>query len=75
MKIPPATDPRWNAFIRSEREFPLKCLASRIMYGQVRIVARRDPDLAIRLACEYFQKNQVLAADDLRTVLGPESHG
>ena len=72
MKVPPATDPRWNAFVRSEREFPLKCLASRIMYGQVKIVARRDPDLAIRLAYEFFQKNHLLAADDLRIVFGPE---
>jgi len=45
------------------------------MYGQVKIVARRDPELAIRLAYEFFQKNQVLAADDLRTVFGPEQHG
>ena len=75
MKVPPATDPRWNAFVRSERAFPLKCLASRIMYGQVKIVARRDPDLAIRLAYEFFEKNQVLAAEDLRIVFGPEQHG
>jgi len=72
MKVPPATDPRWNAFVRSERAFPLKCLASRIMYGQVKILARRDPELAIRLAHEYFQKNEVLAAGDLCIVFGPE---
>jgi hypothetical protein len=72
MKVPPATDPRWNEFVRSEREFQLKCLASRIMHGQVKIVARRDPELAIRLAYEFFQKNQVLAADDLCTVFGPK---
>ena len=72
MKVPPATDPRWAEFVRSERELPLKCLASRIMYGQVKIVARRDPNLAIRLAYEYFLKNEVLAADDLRIVFGPE---
>lgn len=53
----------------------MKCLASRIMYGQVKILAKRDAAQAIRLAYEYFQKNEALAADDLRMVFGPEKHG
>ncbi len=53
----------------------MKCLASRIMYGQVKLLAKRDPAQAIRLAHEYFQKNEALAADDLRMVFGPEQHG
>jgi len=74
MKPPPINDPRWGNFVQSEREYPLKCLASRIMYGQVKLIAKRDPDQAIRLAYEYFQKNEALAADDLRLVF-PEQNG
>jgi hypothetical protein len=75
MKVPPATDPRWSEFVLGHRDYPLKCLASRIMYGQVKIVAQRDPNRAIRLAYEYFRKNEVLAADDLRTIFEQAPHG
>ncbi len=75
MKVPPTTDPRWNEFVRCERDYPMKCLASRIMYGQVKLLAKRDPAQAIRLAYEYFKKNEALAADDLRMIFGPEPHG
>jgi hypothetical protein len=44
------------------------------MYGQVRLIAKRDPTQAIRLAYEYFHKNEALAADDLRLIF-PEKHG
>jgi hypothetical protein len=74
MKVPPINDPRWSAFVRCEKEYALKCLASRIMYGQVKVIAKRDPSQAIRLAYEYFQKNEALAADDLRMVF-PERNG
>jgi hypothetical protein len=68
MKVPPITDPRWAEFIAGQRNYPLKCLASRIMYGQVKLLAQRDPTQAISLAYEYFQRNQALAAEDLRTI-------
>lgn len=75
MKVPPTTDPRWNDFVQGRREYPLKCLASRIMYGQVKLVAQRDTAQAIRLAYEYFQKNEALAADDLRVVFELGNNG
>jgi hypothetical protein len=40
------------------------------MYGQARVLAKRDPEQAIQLAYEYFLKNQSLAADDLVAVFG-----
>ena len=75
MKVPPITDPRWTEFIQSRRDYPLKCLATRIMYGQAKLLAQRDPAQAIRLAYEYFQKNEALAAQDLQTVFGRGPHG
>jgi hypothetical protein len=75
MKVPPTTDPRWAEFVKGRRDYPLKCLASRIMYGQAKILAQRDPAQAIRLAYEYFQKNEALAAEDLRMVFGQGSNG
>ncbi len=51
-----------------QRDYPLKCLATRIMYGQIKLLARRDPDYAIRLAHDFFLRNETLAAEDLRTV-------
>lgn len=68
MKVPAVIDPRWVDFVQAKRAYPLKCLASRIMYSQVRLVAKRDVPQAIRLAYEYFQKNEKLAAEDLRTI-------
>lgn len=68
MKVPAVIDPRWVDFVQGKRAYPLKCLASRIMYSQVRLVAKRDVPQAIRLAYEYFQKNEKLAAEDLRTI-------
>jgi len=75
MKVPPLTDPHWAVFVQGHREYPLKCLASRIMYGQVKILAQRDPQQAIRLAHEYFLKNETLAAEDLQTVFGGGPNG
>lgn len=75
MRVPPTTDPRWNDFVQGRREYPLKCLASRIMYGQVKLVAQRDPAQAIRLAFEYFQKNEALAAEDLLAVFESGKNG
>jgi hypothetical protein len=40
------------------------------MYGQARVLAKRDPEQAIRLAYDYFQRNQGLAAEDLVAVFG-----
>jgi len=68
MKVPAVIDPRWVDFVKGKRAYPLKCLASRIMYSQVRLVAKRDVIQAVRLAYEYFQKNEKLAADDLRAI-------
>jgi hypothetical protein len=75
MKLPPLTDPCWADFIRGDRDYPFKCLASRIMYGQVKVVGQRDPAHAIRLAYEYFQRNEALAAEDLQIVFGHEHPG
>jgi hypothetical protein len=75
MKVPPPTDPRWSDFVQGRTDYQLKCLASRIMYGQVKLLAQRDPGQAIRLAHEYFSKNEMLAAEDLRVVFERGSHG
>ncbi len=75
MKVPPLSDPRWTEFVQGQRNYQLKCLASRIMYGQVKLLAHRDPAQAIRLAQEYFAKNETLAADDLRIIFERESNG
>ena len=75
MKLPPITDPRWDNFIKGSSEFQFSCLASRIMYGQVRILARRDPEQAKLMAWDYFQRNEKLAAQDLQAVFGSEAHG
>ncbi|HEY5956344.1 MAG TPA: hypothetical protein VIV60_07330 [Polyangiaceae bacterium] len=75
MKVPPTSDPRWNDFVQGKNEYTLKCLASRIMYGQAKLLAQRDPGQAIRLAYEYFQKNEALAAEDLTTVFERGSNG
>src|SRR5512133_1531231 len=67
MKVPPATDPRWGEFVQCSRDYRFKCLASRIMLGQVRLLAQRDPKRAAQLAYEFFVKNESLAAEDLQT--------
>lgn len=74
-KVPPITDPRWSEFISGRRNYELKCLASRIMYGQVKLLAQRDPPHAVRMAYEYFQRNEALAAEDLRLIFESTSHG
>jgi hypothetical protein len=73
--LPPPNDPRWTEFVQGRKELQLKCLASRIMYGQARLLAKRDPNQAVRLAYEYFLKNETLAAEDLKLVLGKDPHG
>jgi len=73
--VPPLSDPRWAEFVQGRRELPLKCLASRIMYGQAKLLAKRDTAMAVKLAYEYFLKNESLAYDDLQLVLGKEAHG
>lgn len=70
--VPPPSDPRWSEFVHGRKNFPFKCLASRIMYGQARVLAKRDPDQAVRLAYEYFLKNESLAGDDLRAIFDKE---
>ncbi len=73
--LPPLNDPRWTEFVQGQKDFNLKCLASRIMYGQAKILARRDPAQAVKLAYEYFLKNEALAAEDLKVILGKDHHG
>lgn len=72
--VPPPNDPRWTSFVQGRKDYSLKCLASRIMYGQAKLLAKRDPALAIKLAYEFFLKNESLASEDLRTILGPDPH-
>jgi hypothetical protein len=45
------------------------------MYGQAKLLAKRDTAMAVKLAYEYFLKNESLAYDDLQLVLGKEAHG
>ncbi len=75
VKVPPASDPRWNEFVTGRRAYQFSCLASRIMYGQVKILAKRDPARAILLAWDYFNRNAKLAAQDIQAVFGSEAHG
>jgi len=73
--VPPLSDPRWTDFVTGRHDYQFSCLASRIMYGQVKILARRDPAHAIRMAWDYFHRNEKLAAGDIQAVFGSEPHG
>jgi hypothetical protein len=43
-------------------------LAARIMFGQVKVLAQRDREQAIRMAHDFFERNAVIAAEDLKTL-------
>jgi len=68
--VPPETDPRWVNFVTNTRDYELSCLATRIMHGQVKLIARKDVDMAVRVAREFFIRNELLASEDLRAVMG-----
>jgi hypothetical protein len=69
MVVPPASDPRWRAFV-TQAAPTFANLATRMMFTRVQMLVRkgdaRSIDEAIDVAHGYFQHNAAMATQDLK---------
>lgn len=68
--VPERDDPRWRELVTGKRSVAFTALATRIIFTRLKLMgSRRDETSiaqAVALAHDYFTKNQISAAEDLR---------
>jgi hypothetical protein len=71
--VPPKTDPRWRKLVTAKVKPPVTGFVTKMLFSRVAVLCTRNDEgsiqEAIQILHEYFSKNEVAAAGDLKLAL------
>jgi hypothetical protein len=72
--VPPVSDPRWAQFLTRINTIPLNNLVTKMLSTRIRSMNWQQSEIrkreAIAAAYDFFVKNEVIVANDVKLIFG-----